>query len=141
MAKLYKREGRRFVIVPDYRGTYYNNDGTFSKERKSNSIALCVDQSPTDLTLCMLRYGRNKTWEEAKIFCADLIDGGYLPPIDELLHAYTQYRSLFPKYGYIWSNTEYASDYARYLNLGGGNVLDYYKGNDGSVFAFLKLSI
>lgn len=141
MTKLYKREGRQFVEVPDHRGMYYNNDGTFSKERKSNSIALCVDQSPTDITLCMLRYGRNKTWEEAKIFCADLIDGGYLPEIDELFHAYMQYRFLFPTLGVIWSSTEYTSYLAKRLYLSDGHVNYYYKDNHYQVFAFLKLSI
>ena len=141
MTKLYKRKGRRFVEVPDYRGMYYNNDGTFSKERKSNSIALCVDQSPTDITLCMLRYSENKTWKEAKIFCANFIDGGYLPEIDELLHAYTEYRFLFPIVGTIWSSTEYDSKNARYLALHGGYV--YYNGKNyiNSVFVFLKLPI
>lgn len=141
MAKLYKREGRRFVEVHDRRGMYYNNDGTFSKERKGNSIALCVDQSPTDITLCMLKYCKNVTWEEAKTFCAEFIDRGYLPEIDELLHAYIHYRFLFPRIGIIWSSTEYDSDFARNLNLYYGGVYYDDKGNLGSVFAFLKLPI
>ena len=142
MSKLYKRDGRRFVEVPDYRGMYYNNDGTFSKERKSNSIARCVNQSPTDITLCMLTYGKNKTWEEAKIFCADLIDGGYLPEIHELLMARNLFPDLFPKSGFVWSNTEYVSSYARSLSLS-GVVVDYDPKDYGGsfVFVFLKLPI
>lgn len=141
MAKLYKREGRRFVEVPDYRGMYYNNDGTFSKERKSNSIALCVDQSPTDITLCMLRYSKYITWEEAKTFCAEFINGGYLPEIDELFHAYTQYRFLFPESGIVWSSTEYNSCLAKLLLVRSSEVTRGNKNHNYSIFVFLKLPI
>lgn len=139
--KLYKRDGRRFVEVPDRRGMYYNNDGTFSKERKVNSIGFCVNQSPTDITICILIYRKNETWEEAKTFCAELIDGGYLPKIDELLHAYTLYRFLFPERGYVWSSTELYYHITRIMDLDDGDV--NYGGKDGfnQVFAFLKLPI
>ena len=141
MAKLYKREGRRFVGVPDYRGMYYNNDNTFSKKRKSNSIARCVNQSPTDITLCMLKYGKNKTCEEAKIFCTEFIDGGYLPEIDELLHVYILYRFLFPTMGIIWSSTKWGSNLAMYLSLDTGYAGRNNKEYRASVFVFLKLPI
>lgn len=141
MAKLYKREGRRFVEVPDRRGMYYNNDGTFSKEKKSNSIAFCVNQSPTDITLCMLRCGENKTWLGAKIFCANFVDGGYLPEIDELLHAYIQYRFLFPRIGIIWSSNHNIALHAKCLFLYDGDVDNDYMIDKNSVFVFLKLPI
>jgi len=141
MSKLYKRKGRRFVEVPDYRGMYCNDDGTFSKERKSNSIALCVDQSPTDITLCMLRYGENKTWKQAKNFCTKFIDEGYLPEIDELLHAYAQYRFLFPEVGFVWSSTAYNLYLAKLLFLRSGDVTRSNKDHTYSVFVFLKLPI
>lgn len=141
MSKLYKREGRQFIEVPDRRGMYYNNDGTFSKERESDSIAFCVNQSPTDITLCMLKYGENKTWEEAKTFCTKLINGGYLPKIDELLHAYILYRFLFPERGFVWSSTEFYYRTTRMLDLDDGDVNIDIKSSHNQVFAFLKLPV
>ena len=56
----YIREGRRFIkadvpSVVDYRGMYYNVDGTFSKERTNDSIGVCIIQTPTEAIVCSLK--------------------------------------------------------------------------------------
>lgn len=55
----YVREGRRFVktdvpSVVDHRGEYYNADGSFSKERRDDSVGVCVIQNPTECIICGL---------------------------------------------------------------------------------------
>ena len=43
--KTYKREGRRFVEIPNYEGYYYNEDGTFSKEKKGLLFTNMINKS------------------------------------------------------------------------------------------------
>lgn len=55
----YVREGRRFVKVDvpsvvDHRGEYYNADGSFSKEKRDDSVGVCIIQSPTECIICGL---------------------------------------------------------------------------------------
>lgn len=62
----YIREGRRFVkadvsSVVDHRGEYYNADGSFSKEKRSDSVGVCVIQNPTECIICGLNEYTNIT--------------------------------------------------------------------------------
>ena len=55
----YVREGRRFVktdvpSVIDHRGEYYNTDGSFSKEKRNDSVGVCIIQNPTECIICGL---------------------------------------------------------------------------------------
>lgn len=42
MNKLYKRDGRRFVQIEDHLGMFYQEDGTFTKEKTEKSVGLCI---------------------------------------------------------------------------------------------------
>lgn len=62
----YVREGRRFVktdvpSVIDHRGEYYNADGSFSKEKRDDSVGVCVIQNPTECIICGLNEYKNVT--------------------------------------------------------------------------------
>lgn len=107
MSKLYKREGRRFVEVPDYTGMYYNEDGTFSKERTSNSIAKCVLQTPIYRLVHALDVIKDVNWYDAKEKCKVFLGCGYLPSRLELCYIGMEYSNV-----YIWSVDEYNSRYA-----------------------------
>lgn len=107
MSKLYKREGRRFVEVPDCTGMYYNEDGTFSKECTPNSIAKCVLQTPNYRLVHALDVIKGINWYEAKEKCKTFLGCGYLPSRLELCYLRTEYSNV-----YIWSAEEYSSNYA-----------------------------
>ena len=107
MSKLYKREGRRFVEVPDCTGMYYNEDGTFSKERMSNSVAKCVLQTPTYRLVHALDTICNINWYDAKERCKTFLNCGYLPSRSELCYIGKKYSDV-----YIWSSDECDSSYA-----------------------------
>lgn len=57
--KLYKREGRRFVVceLSDNTGKYYQSDGTFSDYETEASIGLCVSSSVTEDIIMYLKDG------------------------------------------------------------------------------------
>lgn len=38
----------------DHRGEYYNADGSFSKERRDDSVGVCIMQNPTECIICGL---------------------------------------------------------------------------------------
>jgi hypothetical protein len=62
----YVREGRLFVktdvtSVVDHRGEYYNADGSFSKERRDDSVGVCIMQNPTECIICGLNEYKNVT--------------------------------------------------------------------------------
>lgn len=142
--KTYKREGRRFVEIPNYEGYYYNEDGTFSKEKKGNSIGLCILQTAEKRTICELNPNpTTMTWEKGMAYCTTKFNGkGYMPTIEVLLWARNKFRNLFPSYGLIWSSTESEYGYlARSLYLSNGSVLDGSKDNFSQVFAFLELPV
>lgn len=42
MTKLYERDGRRFVQIEDHLGMFYQEDGTFTKEKTEKSVGLCI---------------------------------------------------------------------------------------------------
>lgn len=121
MNKLYKREGRRFVEVPDYTGMYYNEDDTFSKERMSNSIAKCVLQTPAYRLVHALDLIPNINWYDAKEKCKTFLDCGYLPSRLELCYIGKEYSNV-----YIWSSDEFSSYYA----------WNWYWGSSGSFALF-----
>lgn len=63
----YVREGRRFVkadvpSVVDHRGEYYNADGSFSKEKRDDSVGVCIIQNPTECIICGLAEYKNVTY-------------------------------------------------------------------------------
>lgn len=104
MSKLYKREGRRFVEVPDYTGMYYNEDGTFSKEQTSNSVAKCILQTPSYRLVHALNVIKGVNWYNAKIQCKTFLGCGYLPSRLELCYIGIEYSNV-----YLWSIDEYSS--------------------------------
>lgn len=106
MSKLYKRDGRRFIEVPDCTGMYYNKDGTFSKECTPNSIAKCVLQTPTYRLVHALDLIPDINWYDAKEKCKAFLDCGYLPSRLELCYVGRKYSNV-----YIWSSDEYNSSY------------------------------
>lgn len=107
MNKLYKREGRRFVEVPDYTGMYYNEDGMFSKERTSNSVAKCVLQTTAYRLVHALDLIPDINWYDAKEKCKTFLGCGYLPSRLELCYVGRKYSNV-----YIWSSDEYSSSLA-----------------------------
>lgn len=107
MSKLYKREGRRFIEVPDCTGMYYNEDGTFSKERMSNSVAKCVLQTPSYILVHALDVIKGINWYNAKEQCKVFLGCGYLPSRLELCYIGKEYSNI-----YIWSSDECSSYYA-----------------------------
>lgn len=63
----YVREGRRFVkadvpSVVDHRGEYYNADGSFSKEKRNDSVGVCIIQNPTECIICGLTEYKKVTY-------------------------------------------------------------------------------
>lgn len=63
----YVREGRRFVkadvpSVVDHRGEYYNADGSFSKEKRDDSVGVCIIQNPTECIICGLAEYKRVTY-------------------------------------------------------------------------------
>ena len=141
--KLYFREGRRFVQIQDCTGMYYNRDGSFSKEKTNTSIGLCVLQTPTKRIIYQLNDNPPRmSYEKAKKYCKTQFEGnGILPAIDILYYAYTKFRNIFPKRGFMWSSTGYNSYGARCLDLFTGYVYIDTKDTSGIVFAFLELDI
>jgi hypothetical protein len=62
----YVREGSQFVkadvpSVVDHRGEYYNADGSFSKEKKDDSVGVCIMQNPAECIICGLNEYKNVT--------------------------------------------------------------------------------
>ena len=88
--KYYIREGRRFVqtsipILKDHEGMFYNSDNSFSDKQKENSIGVCIMSKRKEDIIMLLRDGKptlNNDWWYR------------LPEFDELVHAFTEYKSL-----------------------------------------------
>ena len=155
--KTYIRCGRRFVELKvckavDYTGLFYNKDKTFTRERTPDSIGICVLQTAKKCYICSIKYYSLMKWEDAKKACTKF--PGYIksgiqffhgnaifPSIDLLMHAYINFRHIFPKYGYVWSSTEYDESIACLLDLSSGAVITYDKVSGNYVFAFLELDI
>lgn len=130
MSKLYKREGRRFVEVPDYTGMYYNKDGTFSKECTSNSIAKCVLQTPTYRLVHALDVINGVNWYDAKEQCKTFLGCGYLPSRLELCYVGKEYSN-----AYIWSSDEYSSRIAwSWYWRSSASFADFCNYNKGNAF-------
>lgn len=111
----YVREGRRFVKtdvprVVDHRGEYYNEDGSFSKERTSVSIGLCIMQTPTECIICRLSKNEKVSYPTAKNYLRGRV--WRLGTQEELLTAFKKYRSQL--------NLSFYTDY--WVSLSGGGA-------------------
>lgn len=103
--KIYKRSGRRFVEIPNLVGMYYNNDDTFTEEKRDDSVGKCVIQNGDVCTICALEEVGRSNWYDAKqILSTQTI--WRLPEIEELVLAQRKLPELFKKDHWYWSNTE-----------------------------------
>jgi len=143
MTKLYERNGRRFVSAIDHTGHYLNSDYTLSEERTENSIAVCVLHTVKEMVFCELNDNPPcLNWDDAKEYCSKkFLGNGKLPEIHELLTVKNCFKNIFPRFGVIWSNTEYYHDYARVLISGYGDVDIKDKDVNYQVLAFLTVDL
>lgn len=139
--KLYIRDGRRFAPAIDFTGWYLNEDYTLSKTKPDKPIAICVLHTISKMVFCELNDNPPLlNWYDAKEYCfKKFLGNGKLPEIHELLMARNLFPDLFPKSGFVWSNTECSCSLARYLTLGSGIVYNDIKDSDNQVFAFLTV--
>lgn len=117
MSKLYVRQGRRFVPVPDCTGYFYDRNG-LHKEKTEDSFAIVVSQNGDIATLASLEQSSERmTWEEAKDCCNHLWIPLYLPSLIEMLEAMKFKEHLhFELEGSEWTSTEYSTYRAWYLH-------------------------
>ena len=87
-----------------------------------NHPAISFEVYPNDLG--------QMNWDEAMKACADLGDGWRLPNRLELLLMYNQEDHSGFASNLYWSSTEYGSVNAWSQGFGGGNQVNYYKGNN-----------
>lgn len=136
--KIYIRDGRRFKPVEDYTGYFYNEDGTFSKEKQTNSIGRCclqTDEYRLIVEICEPKY---MSWYNAQFYWAHCFSGRGRGPKDyELL----QIKQYLHKGYWFWSSTEYSSRSAFYLFTNGGILGGSLKNHGHCVLGFLELPI
>lgn len=119
MAKLYERNGQRFVTATDHTGHYLNSDYTLSEEKTENSIAICVLHTVKEMIFCELNDNPPRlNLKEAKEYCSKKFLGrGRLPEIQEILLATSNFRNIFPYEGCVWSNSKQSEGYALSMGL------------------------
>lgn len=136
--KIYIRDGRRFKPVEDYTGYFYNEDGTFSKEKQTNSIGRCclqTDEYRLIIEICKPKY---MSWYEAQEYWKHCFsERGRGPKYYELI----QIKQYLNRNIWFWSSTEYSLYNAYGLYTNDGNL--YYTSKDLSnyVLGFLELPI
>lgn len=136
--KIYIRDGRRFKPVEDYTGYFYNEDGTFSKEKQTNSIGKCCLQTSEYRLIIEICEPKYMSWYEAKNYWKECFSGqGRGPKNWELV----KIRSFLPNHIWVWSHNEYSSNYAYYLFTYDGYLNYDLKSTNGYVLGFVELSI
>lgn len=139
--KIYIRDGRRFKPVEDYTGYFYNEDGTFSKEKQTNSIGRCCLQTTEYRLIVEINDDPEiMTWHNAEKYWKKCFNGrGRGPLVWELLKASMPKQIV--NVPVIWSKEECSSDGAFYFSPRNG-VLGYsYKSSHYYVLGFLELPI
>lgn len=139
--KIYIRDGRRFKPVEDYTGYFYNEDGTFSKEKQTNSIGRCCLQTTEYRLIVEINDDPEiMTWHNAEKYWKKCFNGrGRGPLVWELLKASMPKQIV--NVPAIWSKEEYSSGTAYNLYTDNGG-LDYsLKDNFSYVLGFLELPI
>lgn len=136
--KIYIRDGRRFKPVEDYTGYFYNEDGTFSKEKQTNSIGRCCLQTNEYRLIIEICEPKYMNWFEAKEYWKHCFSGhGRGPKCYELI----QIKRYLPRNYWFWSSTEYSSYGAYYLYSLNGYLDGHLKGYGSYVLGFLELPI
>lgn len=136
--KIYIRDGRRFKPIEDYMGYFYNEDGTFSKEKQTNSIGRCCLQTNEYRLIVEICEPKKMSWYKAQEYWKHCFSGrGRGPKCIELM-LIEQYlrRNLL-----LWSSTESSSDNAYLLDTGSGYLNDFDKNLGSYVLGFLELPI
>lgn len=136
--KIYIRDGRRFKPVEDYTGYFYNEDGTFSKEKQTNSIGKCCLQTNEYRLIIEICEPKCMSWWKAQLYWAHCFSGRGRGPKDVELILIKQY---LPQYHWFWSSIEYSSSFAYLLDTNNGFLDTGSKYNYGHVLGFLELPI
>lgn len=158
MSKMYKREGRRFVAIQDVTGMYLQEDGTFQSEKNNESIGICVLQTMSIRKVALL-FPFIGTWDKCATYCKKewvevhtrdsriLKYPTHMPTRQEmyLVQPFIENKKL-PERIY-WTSEESccSSNHVWVVYF----TLDYYfggcnrgyKGNDGTVLAFVDIPI
>lgn len=136
--KIYIRDGRRFKPVEDYTGYFYNEDGTFSKEKQTNSIGRCCLQTNEYRLIVEICEPKYMNWYEAKEYWKHCFSGhGRGPKCIELMLI----KQHLPQNLWFWSSTEYSSRYAYTLAAYDGFLTNGNKTGSSHVLGFLELPI
>lgn len=136
--KIYIRDGRRFKPVEDYTGYFYNEDGTFSKEKQTNSIGRCCLQTNEYRLIVEICEPKYMSWWKAQLYWAHCFSGRGRGPKDYELIQIKQY--LHEGY-WFWSSTEYSSNYAFCLDANASGLDTNGKSTYYYVLGFLELPI
>lgn len=139
--KIYIRDGRRFKPVEDYTGYFYNEDGTFSKEKQTNSIGRCCLQTTEYRLIVEINDDPEiMTWHNAEKYWKKCFNGrGRGPLVWELLKASMPKQIV--NVPAIWSKEEYSSYYAYYLSTYDGGLDISLKDIGYYVLGFVELPI
>ena len=136
--KIYIRDGRRFKPVEDYTGYFYNEDGTFSKEKQTNSIGRCCLQTNEYRLIVEICKPKYMSWYEVQDYWKRCFSGRGRGPKDyELI----QIKRYIPQNLRLWSSVEYSSSYAFSLRAGHGYLTCSNKRSTLYVLGFLELPI
>lgn len=136
--KIYIRDGRRFKPVEDYTGYFYNEDGTFSKEKQTNSIGRCCLQTNEYRLIVEIGIPKYMNWYKAQEYWKHCFSGRGRGPKDYELIQIKQY---LPRNFWFWSSTEYSSGNAFGLGTFNGRLRDDVKGLTNFVLGFVELPI
>lgn len=136
--KIYIRDGRRFKPVEDYTGYFYNEDGTFSKEKQTNSIGRCCLQTSEYRLIVEICEPKYMSWFMAQFYWRRCFSRRGRGPKDYELIQIKQY--LHQDY-WFWSSTECSSANAFGLYANNGYLRSYRKNASGYVLGFLELPI
>lgn len=136
--KIYIRDGRRFKPVEDYTGYFYNEDGTFSKEKQTNSIGRCCLQTNEYRLIVEICEPKYMSWYESQKYWKKCFSGhGRGPKGWELV----KIKSFLPSSTWIWSSDESSSNLAFNLDTYNGNLYNKLKFGNRYVLGFLELPI
>lgn len=136
--KIYIRDGRRFKPVEDYTGYFYNEDGTFSKEKQTNSIGRCCLQTSEYRLIVEICEPKYMSWWKAQLYWAYCFSGRGRGPKDYELLRIKQY---LPQYHWFWSSIESSSYDAFTLGTSYGRLGNCRKDYYAYVLGFLELPI
>ena len=143
--KHYIREGRRFVQIQSKAGTYYNQDGSFSKDRRSDSIGVCVIDDLEKTVIASLYCPKEPlVYLDAERYCnTEFFCKGHMPSKLEMMAAY-EYKSMFYNYPSRWywtrDNIKYNDGIAWTLGWDSGYIHGHRKTYTDYVRAFLTLT-